>query len=189
VHRWEEDGAEVIAMQADSRIVNPVPDELLHPSYWLVSGLDWHGGGAMAEAAVAIAPAMIPRDTLSEDAHKVLGCADLYARKHRHQVVFFSDLTRMFADAYTSWSQLGVDWENALQELRSGQFPALLLTISEGAHLVICGSESSSPVAASSEEPAEDQRDLVRQAIARQLAQDWRMYMESAARAGRIRAF
>jgi len=181
-----EDGPQVIAMQPDSRTANPVPDELLHPPYWLVSSLDWHSDSAMAEAAVAIAPTMIPRYTLSEDARQVLGCADLYARKHGQQVIFFSDLTRMFADAGTSWTQLGVDWQNALQELRSGQFAALSLTISERAYLFLCDSESSSPVAATSVEHAEDKRELVRRAVARQLGRDWPPYMQRAIHAGRI---
>ena len=173
-------------MQPYSRSANPVPDDLLHPSYWLVSGLDWHGDDATAEAAVAIAPAIIPRDTVGEDARQVLGCADLYARKHSRQVVFFSELTRMFANGGTSWSQLGVDWQNAMEDLRGGRFPALFLTISERAHLILCGSESSSPVMATSVEPTEDEHELVRQAIARQLAQDWPPHMQAAAHAGQI---
>ena len=43
-------------------------DELLHPAYWLVSGLEWQGDGELAEAAIAVAPGMIPRDALSHDA-------------------------------------------------------------------------------------------------------------------------
>jgi hypothetical protein len=88
--------------------------ELLHPSYWHVSGLEWQGDRPTAEAAAAVAPAMIPRDAVSQDAFQVLGCAGLYARKHAHRVVFFSDLTRMFTKPGTSWTQLGVDHENAL---------------------------------------------------------------------------
>jgi len=177
----------MIALQPDSRPASVVPDELLHPSYWLVSGLDWHGDGAMAETAVAIAPTMIPRDTLSEDARQVLGCADLYARKHSQQVVLFSDLTRMFTDAGTSWSELGVDWQSALEEFRSGQFPTLLVTISERAYLAICGPGRSPAVAAAnSGERAEDERELVRQVVARQPAWDWPLYIQAAASAGRI---
>ena len=80
----------------------------------------------MSESAVAIAPNIIPREVVSYHAREVLGCADLYSRKHRQRVVFFSDLTLMFADAGTSWSQLGVDWQSALQELRGGQFPGVI---------------------------------------------------------------
>ena len=109
----------MVAVQADVRRADAAVD-LLYPSYWLVSGLEWQGDGELAEAAMAVAPGMIPRDALSHDARQVLGCADLYSRKHGQRVVFFSDLTRMFAEAGTSWSQLGVDWERALRELRPG---------------------------------------------------------------------
>lgn len=102
--------------------------ELVNPEYWLVFGLEWSGSEGrvaevgVAEAAVAVTPGMIPRDAVGHDAYQVLGCADLYARKHAERVVFFSDLTRMFTTAGTSWAQLGVDWENALRELREGSF-------------------------------------------------------------------
>ncbi len=74
----------------------PPPDdssaagELLQPAYWLVHGLPWPGDSDMAEAALAIAPEIVPRETLSRDACQILGCADLYARKHGSRVVFFS---------------------------------------------------------------------------------------------------
>ena len=66
---------------------------------------------------------MIPRETLSRDAVQILGCADLYARKHGQRVVFFSDLTRMFTTAGTSWAQLGVDWESALPRTNGRAVP------------------------------------------------------------------
>src|SRR5262249_15016978 len=59
------------------------------------------GDGDLAETAVALAPPIIPRDALCHDAYQVLGCADLYARKHAQRVVFFSDLTSMFTTAGT----------------------------------------------------------------------------------------
>jgi hypothetical protein len=46
-------------------------DELLYPAYWLVHGLEWPGG-SVAEAAIAVAPGMIPRDQVSPDAFQVL---------------------------------------------------------------------------------------------------------------------
>ena len=176
----------VVAMQTGSQTLDPVPDELLHPSYWLVYGLEWHGDSSAAEAAMAFAPSVIPRDMLNYGAVQVLGCADLYAGKHNLAVVFFSDLTRMFAEAGRSWSQLGVEWQQALKELVCGQYPALLLTISERAHLVICGSDSGSPSAVGSEEREEHDRALLRQAVARRLAEDWPPYMQAVARAGKI---
>jgi hypothetical protein len=163
-------------------------DELAIPSYWLVWGLQWPGECDAAEAAAAIAPAMIPRDIVGSDVCQVLGCADLYARKHGHRVIFFSDLTSMFAAAGTSWSQLGVDWERALQELRSGKFPLMFLTISEHAYAVICNpARSANPVVTPTRpDGAGDERELVRRAVDRQLAADWPEYVHSLADSGRI---
>jgi hypothetical protein len=166
-------------------------DDLLQPAYWLVHGLPWHGDGdgEMAEAAMAIAPGMIPREALSRYAVQVLGCADLYARKHGSCVVFFSDLTRMFTAAGTSWAQLGVDWENALRELQDGPFPRLLLTISERAHLIVCDPSTGTLLSGPGDvqETAETERQLVRQAITDKLAADWPPYMQRIISAGRVR--
>ena len=164
-------------------------DELVNPGYWLVFGLEWQGDGGMAEAALAIAPGMIPCEALSRDAYQVLGCADLYARKHAQRVVFFSDLTRMFTAAGTSWAQLGVDWEAALRELQHGPLPAMFLTISDRAHLLICD-PASSPLTAGPGRAAEEpgpERELVRQAIASQLTTDWPPWMNAMIEAGRVR--
>ena len=176
-------------MQADPRRDGArAADELLHPAYWLVHGLPWQRDGGMAEAAVATAPGMIPRETLSRDAFQILGCADLYARKHGPRVVFFSDLTRMFTTAGTSWAQLGVDWENALREIEDGPFPRLFLTISERAHLFICDPATDTVLAGPGgvQEAAEAERRLVRKAITGKLADDWPPYMQQIIEAGHI---
>ena len=177
-------------MQADPRREGTrAADELLHPAYWLVHGLPWQSDGGMAEAAVAIAPGMIPRETLSRDAFQILGCTDLYARKHGTRVVFFSDLTRMFTTTGTSWAQLGVDWESALRELQDGPFPRLFLTISECAHLFICdpATDTLLTVPGGAQEAAVAERRLVRQAITSKLATDWPPYMQQIINAGHSR--
>lgn len=163
-------------------------DEALRPEYWLVSGLDWPAGERIAEAAVAVAPTLIPRDGLSPDAYQILGCADLYARKHKHRVIFFSDLTRMFADAGTSWTELGVDWERALTELHAGSFPAVLLAISERVYHCICrpADERRQPAGSVAEDAARDDREVVREAIVRQLSGDWPAYMQALIDTGRV---
>jgi hypothetical protein len=164
-------------------------DELMYPAYWLVHGLEWPGGDGLAEAAFSIAPGMIPREALSRDAAQILGCADLYARKHGVRVIFFADLTRMFTTAGTSWAELGVDWESALRELREGPFPAMYLTISERAHIFICNPATQLPLAGPDgiEEATDTERDLVRHAITGQLAADWPPYMRQMIDAGRVR--
>jgi hypothetical protein len=150
-------------------------ERLLSPAYWLVAGLEWPGGTGLSEAAWAISPDLIPREALSNDAYQVLGCAHLYAGKHSARVVFFSDLTRMFATAGASWASLGVDWRAGLHELQNGPYPAMFLTITERAHLLICDPASWSTGCA--QEPARSERELVRQAVADKLTADWSGYM------------
>lgn len=177
----------MVTVQAEVRRVDAAVD-LLSPSYWLVSGLEWQGDGELAEATMAVAPGLIPRDALSHDARQVLGCADLFSRKYGQRVVFFSDLTRMFAEAGTSWSQLGVDWERALGELRTGGFPVMLLTISERAYFAICNPAIRAVAITpdgGTDEAADEDCELVRQAITCQLVADWPLYMQQIVGAGR----
>lgn len=173
-------------MHAGRSTAAAVPDALLRPAYWLVSGLEWPADQEIAEAAVVLAPGLIPRDAISYDAHQILGCADLYAGNQRSQVIFVSDLTWMFADAGTSWPALGVDWEAVLEELRDGPFPAMFLTISQRAHLLICipASHMQPPTGADS---PHDERELVRQTITLQLTVDWPPYMQSVIEGGGVR--
>jgi hypothetical protein len=190
LHHGPEAGQEVTAMQPYPRPDDiRAADELLHPSYWLVHGLPWPGGGGLAEAALAIAPGMIARDSLSRDAFQILGCADLYASKHRLPVVFFSDLTRMFTTAGTSWAQLSIDWDGALQELQDGPFSAMFLTISQRAHIFICNPATHLIFAGpdGEQESADAERELVRQAIASTLTADWPPYLQRLIDTGRIR--
>jgi hypothetical protein len=125
-------------MKAQTRPSAGAIDGLLHPAYWLVSGLDWNGDRPIAEAAVAAAPGTIPRNALSPDAFQVLGRANLYAARHGRRVILFSELTRILAQAGTSWPQLDVDWQSAVRQLHNGSFPAMYLTISERIYLHIC---------------------------------------------------
>ncbi len=159
-------------------------ERLLAPAYWLVAGLDRPGGPGPGEAAWAIAPDLVPRETLCGDAYQVLGCAHLYAGRHSARVVFFSDLTRMFATAGTSWTSLGVDWQAALAKLQNGPYPAMFLTVPERARLPI--RDPASPPANCAQEPAWPERELVRQAVADQLAADWSGYMGRIIESGRL---
>ena len=73
-----------IAMKQDQnqRAASSRPRELAEPGYWLVAALEWPSGSRITEAAFVVAPEMIPRDKLSNDAYQVLGCADLCAGEH-----------------------------------------------------------------------------------------------------------
>jgi hypothetical protein len=165
------------------------PDALLQPACWLVFGLPWPGDHAMAEAAMAISPGVTPRDSLSWDATQILDCANLYARKRAQRAVCFSDLTRMFTAAGTSWAELGVDWETALQELQDAPLPAMFLTISARAHLYICSPAARLlTVGPNAEEGSADtERELVRRTLTDSLASDWPPYIQHMIDTGRLR--
>ena len=150
-------------------------NQLLHPPYWFVHALPWPGGH-IAEAAIAYAPITIPREGLSRDAQQILACADLTASRRRDRVIFVSDLTHLLAQGGASWNQLGIDWENGLQELADRGIPALYLTITEKAYAVICLPASQvldTGAYVSRLGHDEGERSLVRRALAQQLENDW----------------
>jgi hypothetical protein len=155
-------------------------EDLLRPEYWLVLALPWPVGDT-AEAVLAVAPRLIPRQALSNDAFQILAVADQYARGRAKSVIFFSELTRGLTRAGTTWADYGIDWERALAELEG--YPGLLMTISERAYSVICNPE------AQPSQEAEGDRDLVRAALAARLGEDWAPYMlgviDAAGRGGR----
>jgi hypothetical protein len=104
-------------------------------------------------------------------------------------VIFFSDLTRMFASGGRSWADLGVDWEAALADLQSGPFPAFYLTISQRAHMYVCDAATRLVMCGPGgrEEATESERELVRQALGGQLAADWPGYVRSLIEARKMR--
>jgi hypothetical protein len=164
-------------MQADPRQDPEGAEELLRPGFWLAWGLDWPGGST-AEAVIAVAPSLIPRDTLSYSAQQILACADLYAQKRAERVVLFADLTRLLTAAGESWENLRVDWKAGLRELEGGPFPGIFLSVSEHAYMTVCDSTPGSWTG---------DRALIREAIARQLEADWPPTMRNAIEAGRVR--
>jgi hypothetical protein len=166
-------------------------DPLFAPAYWLVAGMEWPGGPSPAEAAWAVAPDMIPRDMVSSDTYQVLGCADQYVASQATRIVFFSDLTRMFTIAGTSWANLGVDWEAALDELQDGPYATALLAVSERAHILICDPSIElhlhQPGRKSDPDWARRDRELVRQSITETLIVSWPTYIDDLIQRGRLR--
>ena len=152
--------------------------QLLDPSYWLVSGLKWSNGQSLAEAALAVAPDTISRDAVSADVHQILGYADDYADKHSLRLVFLSDLMRMFTTAGASLVSPCVDWLAALRELRDGPHPAMRLTLTERASLLISDPGASRPV--------DYERELMRQVLTSKLTEDWPAYVRDLISSGQI---
>ncbi len=163
-------------------------DHVLAPAYWLVAATEWPVGPGPAEAAWAIAPALIPRDAISPDAYQVLGCADQYAAINAARVVLFSDLTRLFTTAGTSWASLGVDWQAALDELRGGPYPAILLAVNDRAYALIGdpSTELHQPGRASEPDWAWYDRELLRRSIANQLTIGWPAYITNIIELGKL---
>ncbi len=126
---------------------------------------------------------------ISPHAFQVLGCADLYAASNSTRVVLFSDLTRMFTTAGTSWAGLGVDWKEALGELRDGPYPAVLLALNGHARTLICDPSAELREAGRGGEPdwAWHERELIRKAIADQLIAGWPAYIAHIIELGKLR--
>jgi hypothetical protein len=184
----DNDIREVAEMPPDPVLDDDTVERLLRPGYWLVSGLEWSGNAGMAEAAVAIAPSMIPRSVLSRDGAQVLRRADQYAEEHAVRVVFFSDLTRALTLAGTSWAELGIDWESALGDLQDGPYPALYLTVSERAYVLLCSAAVTvNVVSRKGVQPGNDERELVRQALTDRLSADWPPYIQDLISSGHLR--
>jgi hypothetical protein len=163
-------------------------DHLLAPAYWLVAATEWPDDPGPAEAAWAVAPALIPRDAISPHAYQVLGCADQYAAGNAARIVLFSDLTRLFTTAGTSWASLGVDWQAALDELRYGPYPAVLLAVNDRAHALICDPTAELLQLGQDSEPdwAWHDRELLRQSIANQLTVGWPAYITNIIELGKL---
>ena len=175
-------------MTSNSALGDGAVEWLLRPDYWLVSGLEWHGSGPMAEAALAIAPGMVPRDALSRHGAEVLRRADQYAHEKAVSVVFFADLTRTLTLVGTSWAELGVDWEAALAHLQGGPYASLYLTISERAYLLLCNPAVTVHVLdRTGVQQGSDERELVRQALTERLSADWPPYTRGLIESGRLR--
>jgi hypothetical protein len=104
-------------------------------------------------------------------------------------VVLFSDLTRLFSTAGTSWAELGVDWQAALGELRDGPYPAVLLALNGHAHTLICDPSTGLHELRRDSEPdwAWHERELLRRAIADQLIAGWPDYISSILKLGKLR--
>jgi hypothetical protein len=143
-------------------------------------GLPWPGGPGPAEATVALAPSIISRDELGDDARDILDVADAYAECTPSKLVFFSDLT-LWLDCHGSdWGARRTDWEAGVDELIGGPFPALYFALDQVSHAILCdasrqglilyyrdGSEQVTPV----------RRQELRSVLEGQLGAEWPAYI------------
>lgn len=167
---------------------------LSRPRFWLVIGLAWPSQvvGSHAECAFAIAPSFIPGGVLSPAAYSIFELASTVAPAGDQQVVMFSELTQTLRRHNVDWPKIGVtDWEASVDELAQAPLPALYLSLSQYAHLMVCtaGVDNSyiyRPDGRQERIPESDFEDL-RTSLRTMLTTDWPAYVEELERAGTIR--
>lgn len=167
------------------------------PRYWLMYALPWPTADPyvdMAEAAYAIAPPTVSgrqRDTLLSDAMDLLGFADVYAHEHPDQrVVWLTDVTRWLEwEKGSSWSALGVHWQNGLTELSEQPLLGLYMTVSRRGYQHLINTARSARVTyenGDSEVLTDEERQAVHEAFARKLQADWPQYITDMVRRGHL---
>ena len=167
-----------------------VIESLIHPTYWLLFGLPWPGGSDPAEAAIAVAPSIIPRTGLGGDARDMLRVADAYADCTAVQAVFLSDLTRWLDRHGSTWFSRGTDWEVGKDELVSGGALALYFVLSQVGHLILCDASRHGATLHYSERTEQvtpTQRQHLRSALEQRLLVDWPDYVHGLLTQGKIR--
>lgn len=154
-------------------------DQLLHPSYWLLFGLEWPGGEDPAEAAVVFAPPSIPRHQLGRDARDILAVADAYVNAIPGKVVFLSDLTRWLDHHGDTWFSRGTDWETGKDELLDLHIPAVWIALTRLGHIILCDASRDDVTLHypdHTEQITPTQRQACRASIENGLADDWPDY-------------
>jgi hypothetical protein len=118
-----------------------MPTTLSRPPYWLGIGLEWlaQATAEHAECAFAITPSFIPKGVLSPSAYTIFDLAKAVVPAGEQQVVMFSELTQTLLRHNADWAKVGVpDWEATLDELAEAPVPALYLSLSRYAHVMVC---------------------------------------------------
>lgn len=167
------------------------PAWMLDPPLFLVTGLPWpegDDGAEMAEAALAIAPAVtqtvrqvgpdgrpVP---LGLDLALMLDAGTSCAAAVGKRVLFVSDVTRWLADTGRTWESIGVDFATAQNELER-QSPALLVTVSRLAYAILCSARNLTVHYTSGDvaDITPDEREKLRTALDARLDADWPAYI------------
>jgi hypothetical protein len=168
-------------------------DLLRYPGYWLLFGLPWPDDQQQqAEAALAIAPLIIPRGMLGGDSLDILTVADAYVKASPAEinVVFFSDLTLWLDHHGSTWSSRGTDWEAGKEELVNSDVAGLYLTLSHLAHTILCDASRQGVTVYyrdGTEHITPAHRQDLRAMIANRLAADWPGYINRCVSSGKVR--
>ena len=168
---------------------------MLYPPLFLITGLPWPedvDGAEMAEAALAIAPAVtrtvrpvgpdgqpVP---LGRDLAVMLDAGSQCASALGKRVVLVSDVTRWLADTGRTREHIGVDFATAQAELER-QSPAVLVTVSRTAYTILCSAARNPAThyaSGSVSEVTTDEREKLRTALEARLDADWPTYITKA---------
>jgi hypothetical protein len=165
------------------------------PSWFLVTGLPWPEGQAvagMAEAAFVIAPDVtrVVRPAgadgkpapLGRDLALMLEAGSQCAIALGERVIFLSDVTLWLSDTGRSWERIGVNFPVAQDELEL-QKTGLFVTMSRRAHMILCSAAHSLTIYCSDGNVAEvepEERELVRASFEARLDADWPSYITQA---------
>lgn len=173
-----------------------MPIDALKPPSWLVFGLPWaqDGRSGMSECAVAIAPALVPRSLLGRGARITLDFAHALACELNNgpgKTVFLSDVTHFVAGQGKTWADIGIDYEEVMDELTAAPVPQLFLTLSQKAHAILCdasieGTRLYYPDGSTEHVTTKVRRD-VHDAMTVTLERDWPRYMRGLMDSGVIR--
>ncbi|MER7130970.1 hypothetical protein [Streptosporangium saharense] len=168
--------------------------KLQEPAYWLVFALPWpesQGDAAMAEAAYVVAPPLVPRNQVSENAEGVFAVAHFHVKENPgRRTIWFSDLTRWLAGRDNSWQGLEVDWEAALREIHELPTFGMFLKVSRRGYLFLL---DGSPEGATVTYPGGErerltarEREAVRADFEAKITRDWANYIGEMAARGMI---
>ena len=168
---------------------------MTHPPSFLVTGLPWPeatDGADMAEAALAIAPAVtqavrpVGHDgqpvPIGPDLALMLDAGSQCAVALGKRVLLVSDITRWLADAGRTWEHIGVDFATAQNELERLS-PALIVAVSRTAYATLCAVARDANVHRAPGRLAEvtgGEREKVRGALEARLDTDWPAYITKA---------
>lgn len=169
--------------------------DIKNPPFWLVLGLPWpeDSRNHVEESAQAIAPTFVARNVQPKAVAAILDFACAIHNKHGLRVMFLSELTGTLRRAEANWAEIGVpDFDAALAELIELPTPALCISLTQYAHMLVCTAGNGRTIAYSPDNP--EGRDVdrsdyaeVKKNLEGTLDRDWPAYIDHLVQSGKLR--
>lgn len=166
------------------------------PEFWLVWSLPWpeNSHREVEECLIAVAPETIP-DVFGDDVAQVIDMAkSCHLANPQRQVILFADVTKWLGDTGTSWDEIGVNWQGALDTLtaQANGDPGILATFLSATQQawMLASTNSSVAVWMGPNGPVEDRevgmkRSMVRVSLANEIKKDWQQYVRQTIESGK----